>query len=246
LNPVEISLLVAVGVVAGVLNTLAGGGSLLTVPLLVLFGLPGTVANGTNRVGILLQSLVAVWRFKAEGISELRNTLPWLLPIGLGSLLGAMLVTKIPDEAFERLFAGVMLLLSIPMLRGLSTPTEITVRRWSPWTARVVFFAVGVYGGAIQAGVGIFLMFALQRAGLDLVRASAVKMIVVAGLALVAVPVFVFEERVAWLPAAFLSIGFAIGAAAGARIAVRRGERVIRPVLVAAVLALSGHMLGLY
>ena len=106
LTPVEISLLVGVGAVAGVLNTLAGGGSLLTVPLLVLFGLPGTVANGTNRVGILLQSLVAVWRFKAEGISELRNTLPLLVPIGLGSMLGAVTVTRIPDAAFERLFAG--------------------------------------------------------------------------------------------------------------------------------------------
>jgi len=246
LTPFEIGLLVSVGAVAGVLNTLAGGGSLLTVPLLVLIGLPGSVANGTNRVGILLQSLVAVWRFKAEGISELRNSVPLLLPIGLGSVLGAVAVTRIPDAAFERLFAGVMLLLAIPMLRGFSTPTEVAARRWSPLTARLVFFAIGVYGGAIQAGVGIFLVFALTRVGLDLVRASAVKMIVVTGLALVAVPVFVFEERVAWLPAAFISIGFTLGAAAGARIAVRRGERVIRPVLAAAVLALSGHMLGLY
>jgi hypothetical protein len=246
LTPVEISLLVAVGAVAGALNTLAGGGSLLTVPLLVWFGLPGTVANGTNRVGILLQSLVAVWRFKAEGISELRNTLPLLLPIGLGAMLGAMMVTRIPDAAFERLFAVIMLLLAIPMLRGVSTPTEISARRWSPLTTKVVFFAIGLYGGAIQAGVGIFLVFALTRAGLDLVRASAAKMIVVAGLALVAVPVFVLEDRVAWLPAAFVSIGFTLGAAAGARIAVRRGERIIRPVLVAAVLALSGRMLGLY
>jgi uncharacterized membrane protein YfcA len=246
LSPVEIALLVTVGAVAGVLNTLAGGGSLLTVPLLVLFGLPGTVANGTNRVGILLQSLVAVWRFKAEGISELRNTLPLLLPIGVGSALGAALVTHIPDAIFERLFAGIMLLLAIPMLRGIRTPPEVVARRWSPLTTVVVFFSLGVYGGAIQAGVGIFLVFALTRTGLDLVRASAAKMIVVAGLALVSVPVFVIEDRVAWLPAAFVSIGFALGAAAGARIAVRRGERVIRPVLVVAVLALAGHMLGLY
>jgi hypothetical protein len=161
-------------------------------------------------------------------------------------MLGAMMVSRIPDAAFERLFAGIMLLLVIPMLRGVSTPTEISARRWSPLTTKVVFFAVGLYGGAIQAGVGIFLIFALTRAGLDLVRASAAKMIVVAGLALVAVPVFVLEDRVAWLPAAFVSIGFTLGAAAGARIAVRRGERIIRPVLVAAVLALSGRMLGLY
>ena len=161
-------------------------------------------------------------------------------------MLGAVVVTRIPDAAFERLFAVVMLLLAIPLLRGLRTPSEAVARRWSPLTSTVVLFSVGVYGGAIQAGVGIFLVFALTRAGLDLVRASAAKMIVVAGLALVSVPVFIIEGRVAWLPAAFVSIGFAIGAAAGARIAARRGERIIRPVLFAAVLALAGRMLGLY
>ena len=98
MTPPEIALLVVVGLTAGVLNTLAGGGSLLTVPVLVLLGLPGTVANGTNRVGVLAQCLVAIWRFNAEGISEVRTALPLLLPIGLGSLIGAITVTHIPDN----------------------------------------------------------------------------------------------------------------------------------------------------
>ncbi len=90
------------------------------------------------------------------------------------------------------------------------------------------------------------LVAALSRAGFDLVRANSVKVVVVFALTLVAVPVFVLEGQVAWLPAGILAIGFALGGELGARLAVRGGERLIRPVLVAAVLGLAGRMLGLY
>ena len=246
MTPLEIALLIGAGVVAGALNTLAGGGSVLTVPLLVLLGLPGTIANGTNRVGILIQSLVAAWRFRAEGVSELRSAAPLLLPIGLGSLIGAAWVSQITDENFEKLFAAIMLLLFIPMLRGAGSSPPTARLRWSPLTSAAVFFAIGLYGGAIQAGVSLVLLFALTRAGFDWVRASAAKVVIAAALALVAVPVFVWQQRVSWWPAALLSIGFSLGAVAGARIAVRGGERVIRAVVVAAIVVLAGHLLGLY
>jgi hypothetical protein len=240
------TLLVAVGLMAGVMNTLAGGGSLLTVPVLILLGLPGTVANGTNRVGVLIQCLVAAWRFKAEGISEIRTALPLLLPIGLGSLVGAIGVNHIPDSTFEALFGIVMLLLLVPIFRPSTMQIETSTRRWPTWKAMLTFFAIGVYGGAFQAGVGIVLLIALHHSGLDLVRANAAKAVIIAAMTLVAVPVFVLEGRVLWLPAAIVTIGYTAGAAIGTRLAIRGGERVIRPVVVLAILALSGRMLGLY
>jgi len=164
-SALETGLLIAVGLVAGVVNTLAGGGSLLTVPLLVILGLPGTIANGTNRVGVLVQCLVACWRFDAEGISEFRGALQLLPPIVLGSIVGATFATQIPDLLFERIFAGVMLILLIPMLRGAPLPSRARARRWSPPTRNLVLFAVGIYGGAVQAGVGLLLLFALARGG---------------------------------------------------------------------------------
>jgi len=248
MSALEISLLVAVGLVAGIVNTLAGGGSLLTVPLLVIFGLPGTIANGTNRVGVLVQCVVACWRFDAEGISEFRSALPLLPAVVLGSLVGAATATQIPDPIFEQIFAGIMLILLIPMLRGgppRSAPGA-AAQHWSPLTRNFVMFAIGLYGGAVQAGVGLLLLFALNRAGFDLVRANAIKIVIVTALTIAAVPVFVFERQVAWLPAAFVSIGFTIGAAAGARIAVVGGETAIRRALAVAVLALAGHLFGLY
>ncbi len=246
MSALEITLLIAVGLVAGAVNTLAGGGSLLTVPLLVIFGLPGTIANGTNRVGILVQGVVACWRFDAEGISELRCALPLLAPVVLGSIIGATLATRIPDQTFEQIFAGIMLILLLPILRRPQLPSPPRTQHWSPLTRGIVLFAIGIYGGAVQAGVGLLLVFALNRAGFDLVRANAIKMVIVTALAIVAVPVFVFEQQVAWLPAAFVSIGFTLGATAGVRIAVFGGESAIRRALAVVVLALAGHLFRLY
>ncbi len=246
MSPLEIALLIAVGLVAGVVNTLAGGGSLLTVPLLVIFGLPGTIANGTNRVGVLVQGLVSCWRFDAEGISEFRSALPLLPPVVLGSIVGAAVATQIPDQTFEHIFAGIMLILLIPMLRGRHPPPAPEGQRWSPLTRGFILFAIGIYGGAVQAGVGLLLLFALNRVGFDLVRANAIKIVIATALVIMAVPVFVLQQQVAWLPAAFVSIGFTLGATAGARFAVLGGEPVIRRTLAVAVFALAGHLFGLY
>jgi uncharacterized membrane protein YfcA len=248
LTPLETFALVATGLVAGVVNTLAGGGSLLTVPVLVLLGLPGGLANGTNRVGILLQSSVAAWRFRALGVGGLREAAPVLLPVALGSGIGAWGVAQLSDRHFERAFGVVMLLLLVPLLRELGGPRR--TRRVPParpgpgWLA--LFFGIGVYGGAFQAGVGIPLLFALGGAGYDLVRANAIKVIVTAVLTLAAVPVFLLEGQIRWAPALVLAVGYSAGAALGARLAVAGGERLIRPVLAFAVIALAGRMLGLY
>jgi uncharacterized membrane protein YfcA len=238
----------AAAVVAGVVNTLAGGGSLIMVPLLVLLGLPGGIANGSNRVGVLLQSCVAAWRFRALGVGGLREAAPVLLPVAAGSLLGAWGIAQVSDAIFERAFGVVMLLMLVPLLRELARPrreaARTPARLGAGWAA--IFFAVGIYGGAFQAGVGIPLLFALTHAGFDLVRANSIKVIVNAVLTATAVAVFLLAGQIAWAAAAVLAVGYSAGAELGARLAVRGGERVIRPVLVLAVIALAGRMLGLY
>jgi len=248
LTPLEALALCATALGAGVVNTLAGGGSLVTVPLLVLLGLPGGIANGTNRVGILLQSGVAAWRFRALGVGGLRESLPVLLPVAAGSLIGAWAIVHVSDVLFERAFGVVMLLLLLPLLREAALPRR---ERAAPPTRlgprwAVLFFAIGIYGGSFQAGVGIPLLFALAHAGFDLVRANAIKVIVTAVVTLTAVPVFMLSGQIAWGPAAIVAAGYSAGAALGARLAVRGGERLIRPVLALAVIALAGRMLGLY
>jgi uncharacterized membrane protein YfcA len=248
MTPLELAVIGCAGVAAGVVNTLAGGGSLLTVPLLVLFGLPGGVANGTNRIGVLLQSVIAAWRFRSLGVSGLREAAPALLPVIAGSALGAWSISQLSDATFERVFGIVMLLLLVPIVREIVQPSaarrEAPVRLGPAWW--LLFFGIGLYGGAFQAGLGIPLLFALTWAGFDLVRGNAVKVIVIAVITATAVPVFVLQRQVAWAPALAVGVGYSAGAELGARLAVRQGERLIRPVLVVAVIALAGRMLGLY
>jgi uncharacterized membrane protein YfcA len=150
---------------------------------------------------------------------------------------------------FERLFGVVMLLLLLPALfppRIAAAGVARTRPRMGPVARALTFFAIGLYGGAFQAGVGLFLVLALSRAGHDLVMANSVKMVAVAAFTLIATAIFVYEGQVFWVPAIALSVGTGLGAAVGARIAVRGGERVIRPALAAAVVALAGKMLGFY
>ena len=245
----QLAMLVAGGFAAGVINTLAGGGSLITVGLLVFLGLPGPLANGTNRIGVLVQSLTSAWRFRAEGVSGFRRARPVLIPVLAGSLIGAYGISRVSPELFERLFGVVMLLLLIPVLRSAERDShgDATARPpWPPALRAAIFFGIGLYGGAIQAGVGIFVLFALSRAGYDLVQANSVKVILIAMLTLVAIPVFVWSGQVMWPAALALVVGAGVGGAVGVRLALRGGEQLIRPVLIAAVVALAGRMLGIF
>ena len=258
----ELIWLLAGGLAAGVVNALAGGGSLLTVPLLVMLGLPGTLANGTNRVGILVSSVASAWQFRKDRVSGFRDALPVLIPVVLGSLIGAYGIAQLSDEGFERLFGIVMIVVLMatlrkPAARSDSPPTDIagsekphpthgSARRWSLPVTLAVFFAIGLYGGAIQAGVGILLVLALAHAGFDLIRANSIKVILIAALTLIAVPVFAAQRQIDWVFAAPLAAGFAAGGTLGARLAVLGGDKLIRPVLIAAVMALAARMLSIY
>ncbi len=242
---IDAALVVGAGLVAGIVNAMAGGGSLLTVALLNVFvGLPGLVANGTNRVGVLVQNASSVASYRKEGIRGFRRAVPVMVQVIAGSLLGSLLVSSVTDETFERIFG----ILMVPLLfLSLRSPKNVGSQiNWHPVTTAVIFFGIGLYGGAFQAGVGLLIVVALSRSGLDLVNANAVKVVVILVLTTIAVPVFIVRGQVDWGFAVVLAIGFAAGGWIGARVAVRGGEKIIKPVLIGAVVALAGRMIGLY
>lgn len=246
MDAVDVAILIGGGLAAGIVNTLAGGGSLLSVPLLVMLGLPGTVANGTNRIGVLLQNLTAAWRFRRSGVSGIEGASKVVVPVCIGSLVGAYTVANLDDATFQRIFGLVMLIDLIPMLRPPKPGGADATHPWPPWVLFAVFAAIGLYGGAIQAGVGLLMVGALNHTGYGLVQANSIKVTTNVVLTTFAIPVFLWHGQISWPHAAVLAIGFAAGGELGARIAVRGGDRVIRPVMVLAIVALAGRMLGLY
>jgi len=232
------------GLFAGFVNALAGGGSLLTVPLLGLGGVEGLVANGTNRVSVLLSSGTSALGFARGGYADWSKIVPVALPAVVGGTVGALVVSNIDDELFKRIFGLVMIPLLVLSLRP---PKKAEApSRWPLPVTIVVFFLVGIYAGAIQAGVGLILLLVLNRAGHDLVTGNAIKNFVVTGVSLIAVPIFLIQDQVRWGPALVLSAGTMTGGYIGANSAISGGERVVKPVLAIAVVILAGRMLGLY
>jgi uncharacterized membrane protein YfcA len=245
----QIIVVVVVGIVAGFVNTLAGGGSLLSVPALIFVGLPATVANGTNRVAILMQNVTAVAGFKQHGVADFKFSLGLSVPAVVGAVVGAKLAVDLSDAMFQKVLAAVMLLV---MGLILWNPT----RRWqgdqailSPkrrLLAMVAFFFVGVYGGFIQAGVGFVIIATLVLiTGLDLVHTNSHKVFVVGVYTLAALATFALSGKVNWGIGLVLGMGNGIGGWIGSQWAVVGGEKWLKVVLAVAVVAIAAKLLGL-
>ena len=243
---IHVVVLLGGGLVAGVINAMAGGGSLLTVPLLVFADVPGNSANGSNRVGVLANSFTAASTFRRLGVAGLTGIGRILGPAVVGSVVGSIVISQLADDAFEKLFGFVMIPILVLSLRKPDAEALADRPQWPTWLTPLVFFGIGVYGGAFQAGVGLIMIVALSRAGVDLVTANNIKAIVTFVFTFFALPVFIIAGDVEWAPALVLACGLATGGYIGARVTVVGGERVIRPVLVIAVIIFSGRLLGLY
>lgn len=245
----EIVLIFSAGLAAGVINTLAGGGSLLTLPMLVFLGLPASVANGTNRVAIWVQCVVSSWRFRREGFRHMGYSLKLAAPAVVGAIAGAQLSIEISDVMFERIFAVIMVMMVGFILWNPRVPESTqshieTMKR--PWLSALVFFLIGIYGGMIQAGVGYFLTAALVLiAGLDLVATASVKVLVIAVYTTFALAVFIWNGEVDWLVAVVLSLGNGLGGWLGAKIALQKGEKWIRIALAVTVIVMALKMFDL-
>lgn len=215
------------GILVGIINTLAGSGSLITLPILIfLCGLPAPVANGTNRIGVMIQSLVGVIGFKRSGTLVTRH-IEWLaIPAILGAILGSLIAIEM-NERWMNIAIGILMFVMLLVLL-------INPKRWikvgeqpeghykKPLSV-LTFFVVGIYGGFIQAGVGIFLLAGLVlSAKYSLSQANGIKLLLVFLFNLPAIISFFFAGQIhlgfGLLLAVFQSIGAVIGVRFIARI----------------------------
>ncbi|MBY5930024.1 sulfite exporter TauE/SafE family protein [Halomonas sp. DP8Y7-3] len=245
---VEGAALLTAGIVAGFINVLAAGGSMLTLPLLMFLGLPPQVANGTNRVSITLQSVSAVANFFRAGARHIGLSLRLSVPAVLGSMLGVWLALQVSDALFETILMVVMVAAAVIML--LPQPKidtrPLTVERLTPGIY-LAMFVIGVYGGFLQVGVGILFMIVLYRMlKIDLGQVNAFKVLIILVYTLPALGIFLWHDQVRWSYGLVLAAGSMTGAWLAVKVNMSsRGAMVVKWLTVA-VIAVIIFRLALY
>ena len=229
------AVLIAVGIVGGFVNVMAGGGSLITVPVMVFMGLPGPVANGTNRIAILAQNLTAIVTFARRGFSDYRLSLTLAACAIPGALAGALVGTQLEGVWFNRALALIMIAVMLVMYfdKGATEQSQDhQPTRRQLFNGHLLMVGAGFWGGFIQLGVGFILMPILNRVmGLDLVRTNMHKVFIIAVYTIVALSVFASQIELMWVVGIALALGNSIGGYLGAHFAVTKGEGLIRLVL---------------
>lgn len=242
-DSIQFGLLFLVGLAAGIINTLAGGGSLLTLPVLIFMGLPPHIANGTNRIGILIQALVGTAGYRSKGIS----TYPFNLYLGIsaffGSLIGAQIAVDIRGELFNRILSIIMLLVVAvivfkPKQKSINYLERLTGKYL--FYAMVGFFFIGIYGGFINAGIGFIIILFLNNVNrLSLVKTNATKVALVFVYTLGALALFAWNDAIHWELGLVLAFGSSFGAWWSSRWSVDRGEGVIKVAMIVMVSLMS-------
>ena len=227
------------GVAASVLNVVAGGGSFLTLPILIFLGLPATLANGTNRVGVLMQNVSAVWGFHRARVLDWRWALTVSIPAVAGSAAGTWAALYVGDELFRRILAIVMVVVTLAMLFAPDPRPDAAPRSARSWAVWLGFLLVGLYGGFLQAGVGFLVLAITTWAGIDLVRGNAIKVVSVFALTLLALVIFAANASVHWPMGIALAAGNTVGGLIGVRLAVRKGHRWLKGVVTITIVAFA-------
>ncbi len=248
LTPFFIVLLLTTGLLAGVINTLAGGGSNLTLPALMMMGMPADIANATNRVGVFLQCMVGMRGFDKQGRLERTDLKNLLIPTLVGGFVGALAASFTPATYLKPVLLGTMVAMALLILIRPATIMPSAEEQakivkgnprawWGLWIA-------GFYGGFVQAGVGFVLIAALSGVlRYDLVRANALKLLCTGAFTLVALVVFIWRDQIAWIPGLVLAIGTMTGAKIGVKMALKVSQTTLKWFLFVMTLCASAAAL---
>jgi uncharacterized protein len=245
----EIIIIILAGILVGFINTLSGGGSIISLSLLILLGLPASIANGTNRISIFFQTLSSVGSFTRQKMFTSIKPIWLSIPATLGAVIGAWIAVDVSEKIIEISMTLAMVIMVFFLFykpdKWLKENIHLLAGKIKFWQLGL-FFAVGFYGGFIQVGVGYFLLMALVLGiGYDLVKANAVKNLIVFFYAIFALLVFIINGQVNYLYGIILSGGSIIGALIASYLAVKKGASFIRAVIVLSVVLTILQITGL-
>ena len=237
-----------VGLLAGIINTLAGGGSLITIPALLVLGLPATVANTTNRIPIVLHSASASWQYWKRGVLKTKPFVGVVAPTVLGALAGSLSFRTVTDSRFNIVLAFLIVVLVIslyvkpqraehPMAHGAA------LYRW--WIYAPVFAVIGFYGGFLQIGVGLILIPAIYYfVKTNLVETNALKVATIFCFSLPSLFLLGASNAPIWRYGLLMGVGSIAGGYIGVKISLtKRGEAVIRVALTLVACATALYLI---
>lgn len=242
----EALLLFGVGIITGFMNVMAGGGSTITLPLLIFLGLDSSVANGTNRIGLLSQNIFGILSFKKEKVSQLKLSVKLSLLTLPGAIIGAFYATKIDDILFQKILGVVMIGIVVTMLIPNSKNyIEEKIYTKLPWAIYPAMVGLGFYGGFIQVGIGFLIMISLHRIlRLSLLYVNLHKVFIIMAYTIPALLVFAITGNVNWFYGISLAAGTGVGAWWAAKFAVKKGEKVIKGMLIVAIIIMSYKLIA--
>jgi len=244
----KLVLLLAIGSLAGFINVMAGGGSAITLPALIFLGLESSVANGTNRVAIVIQNISAILSFRQEKYQKFKLSLKLAAFTVPGAIAGAFIATTISNELFQKILAYILIgvIISMFLPKPNQKKSDDMPGHWSTRLIYPAMFAIGFYGGFIQVGVGFLFMASLYHfLKLDLIRVNMHKVFIIFIYTMPALIVFFFTNNVDLKLGLALGAGNALGAWWAAKISVKKGEVVIRIILIAAILIMALKLLDI-
>ena len=233
-------LLLGVGVIAGLLNIGAGGGSSLTLPTLIFLGLDSAMANGTNRIALIIQNIFAITGFQQEKQNEFKQSFKYALFTLPGAIAGAFLAVRLSDVWFQRILAVVMVLIVLTLFLPKTKDRLMAIEGKKSWMVYLALLGAGFYGGFIQVGVGFILMAILfHLAGLTLVKVNVHKVFIILLYTIPALAIFIYTDNVNWRYGLILAVGNGIGGWISARVSVKKGESYIRIILGIAIVIMA-------
>jgi len=237
-------LIFAVGIFAGFINTLAGGGSILVLPVLILAGLPSPIANATNRVAILLQNATATKSFHKHNVLNIKPIIHITFAAIIGAVVGSFFAIKIDSVLFDKILGIVLIFILFMMLSPIKKKKTRSLPKWVEF---IIFLAVGFYGGFIQAGVGFIFLVTLNLVeDYDLIRANAVKVVIILCYTILSVIIFAISGKILWMYGLVLACGNSIGAYIGVKATITGGEKIVKIVLTLAIVIACLKLFGVF
>lgn len=241
-------LILITGFAAGFINVMAGGGSSLTLPLLIFLGLDPNIANGTNRIAIFIQNISAVISFKNEKVSNFRLSFKMAVFTIPGAVAGALIANNIDSLVFEKILAVIIMLIVVSMLIPKKKSVEIVEYGQNlPWLTYIFMFLIGFYGGFIQVGIGFIIMAVLYNyLRMKLVFVNMHKVLIVLIYTIPALLIFILLGNIDYVTGLILAAGNSAGAFISAKISVKKGDKIIKRVLIISLVIISLKMFGLF